>query len=65
MTDIVTSHGSCCRRLKIPFILITTSKYLLLEIQLPLDLFKALIKKPMSLYHTILKSLATVFKYLK
>lgn len=43
------------------------SKYLLLDIQLPLDLFKALIKKPKSLlYHTLdfKNSLGTVFKYL-
>lgn len=64
--DIVISHISCFKHFKIPFILIATSKYLLLDIHLPLDLFKALIKKPMLLYHTLdfKNSLATVFKYL-
>lgn len=64
--DIVISHISCFKYFRIPFILTAISKYLLLDIHLPLDLFKALIKKLMLLYHTLdfKNSLATVFKYL-
>ena len=66
ITDIVSSHFSCCRDLKIPFIFISASQYLLLGIQLLLDLLKALIKKAMLLYPTldVLNSFAIEFKYL-